>query len=260
MFEKIAIIADEKNPRAVEFQKKLWASSGKVIFIPQDADLIAAAGGDGFLMKTIHKYHELQKPFFGLNFGHKGYLLNEVKKISTEDLFTKEISIFNFPIFEFWGKDTSGNKFKGVFMGDLYFNRVTEESGESCRLNISINGRKIVENMTGDGVVVCSALGSTAYFFNAGGPALHPLLPVLGIAPLLAAPDHAKLVLPNSVEILIQAVEPDKRRVVVTNDNVDLHKNILWVKIRRFGALFALGFWEDHDFIETIVKKILKKG
>lgn len=265
MLEKIAMVIAGKNKKAADCGAILNSSIPEHLKIvrPKDADLILALGGDGLLMKAMHKYYNLGKPFLGLNCGHTGFLLNEIPSVFDrigEDLHNANLNFYIFPIFDFWGEDTAGNRFDGIFVGDLYFNRVTERSGESSRLNVFVDGKEIAHNMTGDGLVVCSALGSTAYFFNAGGSPLHPLLPVIGIASIVCRPaETLRIILPNYVEVMVKIVEPQKRQVVVSNDDVGLPKNnVLWVKIRKSDKTVALGFWKNHDFTQTIVKKILK--
>ena len=50
-------------------------------FNAEEADVIVAIGGDGFLLKTLHDYKKLKKPFYGINYGSIGFLMNHSRKI-----------------------------------------------------------------------------------------------------------------------------------------------------------------------------------
>ena len=52
----------------------------------EDADIIIPIGGDGFLLKSLHDYNNLKKPFFGINYGSIGFLMNTIKKQNIQDI------------------------------------------------------------------------------------------------------------------------------------------------------------------------------
>ena len=53
---------------------------------PNDADVIIPIGGDGFLLKCLHDYNNLNKPFFGINFGSVGFLMNSASEINLTEI------------------------------------------------------------------------------------------------------------------------------------------------------------------------------
>ena len=65
------------------------ASSAKIKYIndygqskEENADVVVPIGGDGFLLKSLHDFKQLNKPFYGINYGSVGFLMNEEKKIT----------------------------------------------------------------------------------------------------------------------------------------------------------------------------------
>ena len=52
---------------------------------PESADVIIPIGGDGILLKSLHDFNSLNKPFFGINYGSVGFLMNSANKINLED-------------------------------------------------------------------------------------------------------------------------------------------------------------------------------
>ena len=62
------------NLEAIEAKKKFIQQYDQ--YKVEEADVIIPIGGDGFLLKNIHKYNELKKPFFGINYGSIGFLMN----------------------------------------------------------------------------------------------------------------------------------------------------------------------------------------
>ena len=69
------------NPEAKNTEKKLTELFGQNSV--EDADYIIPIGGDGLLLKSLHNFNKLNKPFFGINFGSIGFLMNN---LSNENL------------------------------------------------------------------------------------------------------------------------------------------------------------------------------
>ena len=88
----------EKN---LETKKELEKKYGT--HKPEDADIIVALGGDGFVLKSLHEYLKLSKPIFGMNFGSVGFLMNShstenleerIEKGELQVLFTTESEVY----------------------------------------------------------------------------------------------------------------------------------------------------------------------
>ena len=66
--------SNSKSKEAIEAKEYLVSKYGQNQ--PEDADIIVPIGGDGFMLKNLHDFHQLSKPFFGINCGSVGFLMN----------------------------------------------------------------------------------------------------------------------------------------------------------------------------------------
>ena len=66
-----------ENPEAKKVELKLKDLYGQNS--AEDSNYIIPIGGDGLLLKSLHTYNKLNKPFFGINFGSVGFLMNNIK-------------------------------------------------------------------------------------------------------------------------------------------------------------------------------------
>jgi len=153
---------------------------------PEEVAAVDAAiilGGDGTVLTSMHRYGLLDVPFFGVNFGHLGYL-TECDPQDTEayidavleDRCTLEERI----VLE--GTLCSGDE-KTNFVGinEAVIHRAA--LNRALRFSISVNGN-IIHNFAGDGILVATPTGSTAYNISAGGPVLMPASDCFVITPI----------------------------------------------------------------------------
>jgi len=145
--------------------------------IIKDTELIICAGGDGTILHLAHhmKYHSI--PILGVNLGSLGFI-TEVKK---EELFEELKSIFvqKFDIEERSmlschiknNKTNETRRFQAL--NDIVINR--EGLTRYLRVEITI-GNEPFTSFSGDGVIISTPTGSTAYSLSAGGPIVHPKL------------------------------------------------------------------------------------
>ena len=77
--------------KAIERKKKYQDKYGHNN--SDDADIIIAIGGDGFLLKTLHDHKNIQKPFYGINYGSVGFLMNNEINTNLEEIINKSQSV-----------------------------------------------------------------------------------------------------------------------------------------------------------------------
>ncbi|MBI1190400.1 MAG: NAD kinase [Tepidisphaera sp.] len=152
-----------------------------------DADLILVFGGDGTLLSQCRRCVGLHAPLLGVNLGRLGFLAEfDVKCLQDEaatifgdgPLRTDTLSFIKIEVFS---RDASTPRFSGIALNDAV---VT--AGPPFRviaLSISIDGH-MGPSMRGDGLVVSTSLGSTAYNLSAGGPIMSPRVDALAITPI----------------------------------------------------------------------------
>ena len=151
------------------------ANNAKKIFVnkynqntPSDAEVIIPIGGDGFLLKCLHDYNNLNKPFFGINYGSVGFLMNSVSKNNL----TKIIKISKkneFKPLKMKAVNKDGKEFESIAYNEVSLMRQTHQA---AKVEIKIINIIRMNELVCDGVLVSTAAGSTAYNLSAHGSIL----------------------------------------------------------------------------------------
>jgi len=150
-----------------------------------NADAIFVLGGDGTILWVVEFANRNNIPIVGINVGKLGFL-SEFETCDIEqavELFcNNELSLDNRATLK-----VSYNNNTFYSLNDVYLQRIySKESGcMTTDINVSVNG-KIAEKFKGDGVVMCSPTGSTAYSLSAGGPIISPDVNAFCITPIAA--------------------------------------------------------------------------
>lgn len=222
---------------------------------PENADCIVVLGGDGTMLGAIRQYQSLHKPFLGINFGRRGFYMNDRRVDVTELLRQGDFKVSSFPLLEM-EIETKEGAMKDYTANDVYVKPV--RSAGSCILNVSVDGILFFEKMLGDGVVVSTALGSTAYNLSAGGPAIDASLEVLALAPICPhTPVQVKpIVVGSEAVITIEVIDPENRRVLAAcgAEYADVRR----VTVRQARKRFQLVLLGKENFAERLVRRIMK--
>ena len=135
---------------------------------PEDADVIVVAGGDGTMLAAIRKFQGLGKPFFGIGRGTKNFLLNIITSSNAIPRNLSECLSVTLSLIKVAFKTPDGAAERFAF-NDVYV-KATQHNGVA-RMHIRTE-RDGQYDAVGDGVVIATAQGSTAYNKNAYGPIL----------------------------------------------------------------------------------------
>ncbi|MFN0205189.1 MAG: NAD(+)/NADH kinase [Planctomycetota bacterium] len=198
--KRVLIVGDRRKGRAAALAKALATALKKYCDVAgidldhklqlnkTDADLIVVLGGDGSILRTARRLAGKPVPLVGVNLGNLGFLAT-VSADAPHDIIAK--SIANANSFEQRKQLTveilQPPSKKIVNIGDA-LNDVVVDRGASARLltlGIYVDGQLAFESR-GDGIVVSTPTGSTAYALAAGGPIIHPELDVILITPICA--------------------------------------------------------------------------
>lgn len=238
-------------PVAQEALSELTASYGQAA--PEDADVIVALGGDGFMLQTLNDVRPLDKPVYGMNRGTVGFLMNEYSTLDLpERLALAEEAVIN-PL------RMAAGRADGTVSDGLAINEVAllREGPQAARLKISIDGRTRLEELVCDGALVATPAGSTAYNYSAHGPILpigSEVLALTAVAPFRPRRWRGAL-LPKSAVVRFDVLEPEKRPVMADADGHPV-RDVLWVEIRsepdvRHRILFDPG----HGLEERLIRE-----
>lgn len=149
-----------------EDYKKLYKNEYVMKFSMKDADYICSLGGDGTLLLAGQYAIKYNKPLFGINFGKVGYLCayekGDIDKITPQSLAKKKIN--KEPLLEFKLQGKTSYSINDVIIGKADF-------GTTISIEAKIANQEIC-SYRGDGVIVSTPLGSSAYNHSCGGPKL----------------------------------------------------------------------------------------
>jgi len=186
---------------------------------PELADIIIPIGGDGILLKSLHDFNELNKPFFGINYGSVGFLMNSKSNKNLKELIKNSKSTDLKPL-----KMTAINKVNNTHESIAY-NEVSlmRQSHQASKFQIKINDIKRMNELICDGVLVSTSAGSTAYNLSAHGSILPLDSKLLALTPISAfRPRRWRGALLSEKSIIkISVLNFKDRHVSVTADNIE---------------------------------------
>jgi len=227
----------------------------------KEADLIIVFGGDGTFLHTSLNFIGTGIPLMGINLGRIGFLT----EIETNELdeALDHISANNFRIenrntLEVCIKREGKNIQKKYAVNDVVINRAAD--GEMLKVDMHIN-KEFVNSYRGDGIIVSTPTGSTAYSFSAGGPIINPQVKALLITPLCPHAVHVKPMVISDEEIIEIDVEGQKDKVFLTTDGRDSVKLKLddIVRLKSSKQEISLIKFPDRTFY-TILRNKMRVG
>jgi NAD+ kinase len=245
---RIACVASSSAP-ARAAQAELAARYDLVH--PGDCDVIVALGGDGLLLHTIHEHFQLDRPIFGMNRGTVGFLMNQYRPEGLVERVAAAKPIIVHPL------RMTATYADGSVSHARAFNEVVviRSSVHSANVRLSIDGAERMAKLVGDGLIVATAAGSTAYNLSAHGPIIplgSNLLAVTPVSPFRPRQWKGALV-PHTAEIVLENLDADKRPLAATADFHELF-NVVAVTVREdTSATVQLLFDADHSLEERII-------
>ena len=162
-YERIAFVASPA-PEARKALARLSKRYGNVTLAK--ADVVVALGGDGLMLRTLHKLMDTDKPIYGMHRGTIGFLMNDFSEARLrERLAAAHITVIH-PL-TMRVRDTKGKVHEHYAINEVSLFR---QSYQTAKLRISIDDQVRLEELSGDGVLVATPAGSTAYNLSAHGP------------------------------------------------------------------------------------------
>lgn len=216
----------------------------------EDADIIVAIGGDGFMLQTMHAVMDAPKPIYGLNCGNIGFLLNT---FSEEDLLGRLGRATQFALRPLRMEAITWDDQRHIFYA---INEVSllRETRQTANITIKIDGDVKLPKLVGDGVLVCTPAGSTAYNLSAGGPIIPLGGNLIGLTPVSAfRPRRWRgALIPHDAEISLTINEPKKRPVSAVADMHEV-RDVRKVLIRESrDKELCLLFDDEHSLADRI--------
>ena len=233
----LKILADlKKNIKSVSLSK---------------SNFFVVIGGDGFMLKILKKFYKYNKPFYGINSGSYGFLMNKFSRNNFLNNLKKIHSISINPLTMSVKKKNNQNR-KSIAINEVSILRQTRQAA-----NLSIkSGNKIISRkLISDGVLVSSPAGSTAYNLSVHGPILNLDSKKLAITPISPfRPRRWKGSIVNEKsKIIIKNLDYNKRPINAVADNVEV-KNAQIIKIQLNKKIKFILLYTKNSSLE---KKIM---
>ena len=248
--DKIAFIASD----AAEAQAALAGFSKRFPSVPEDeATIIVAFGGDGFMLQAMHRFVSSGKAIYGMNRGSVGFLMNEYSETALEERLARADVTAVHPL-RMQAEDAAGNEHEALAFNEVSLLRQTYQA---AKLRLAIDGRERLDELICDGILLSTPAGSTAYNLSAHGPILPVNSPLLALTPISAfRPRRWRgAILPCAAQVTIEVLEPEKRPVSAVADH-DEFRHVRRVHIAEDQALSVrLMFDEGHSLEERVISE-----
>ena len=223
-----------------------------------DADVVVAVGGDGTLLDALHAVLALgtsrpTPPVFGLMRGTVGFLMNEFRPDGLTERLARAQPVTLHPL------EMNAHAKTGRMHIALAINEVSllREARQAAKIRISVDGIVRLDELMGDGVLVATPVGSTAYNLSAHGPIIPLAGGVLALTPITAfRPRRWRgALLPNGAKVSFEILEPDKRPVSASADFTEI-RDVVAVEIRQNRDIdFTLLFDPEYNLDERVFKE-----
>ena len=219
----------------------------------EDAEMLVALGGDGFMLHTLHRMLEGEcphLPVFGMNRGTVGFLMNDWRLDRLPERLSEAKAIRVAPL-EMRATNLAGETFTHAAINEVSLLR---ETRQTAKIEVLVDGRVALPELVCDGVLVSTPAGSSAYNLSAGGPILPLQAKMLALTPI--SPFRPRrwsgAILPDDTAVCLQVLEPDFRTVSAVADQIEV-RDVERVEIRldRERSLTLL-FDPEHALDERI--------
>lgn len=176
------------------------------------ADFIVSIGGDGTILRTIHKMAD-PIPILGINMGTLGFLVDVEPKDAIETL-KRLLSGFEVDVRSRLELLINGKEMPQA-TNEIAF--LTASPAKMIEFEIMVDG-SLMEDFRADGVIIATATGSTAYAMSAGGPIVDPRVDAIVLVPMAPFKLSSRpWVIPGDSEIEVRLKLPDKEALVVVD-------------------------------------------
>ncbi|MCK9539061.1 NAD kinase [Dokdonella sp.] len=250
MTRRIAFVASQ-TAEAQAARTQLASRYGDAAL--EDAEVIVALGGDGFMLRTLHRHMARALPVYGMKLGSVGFLMNQNHPDDLpERLQRAQLTVLRPLLMEATAES-------GGTMSALAFNEVSllRQTKQAAHVRVLLNGVAKIDELICDGILVATPAGSTAYNLSAFGPILPLDSRMLALTPI--SPFRPRrwrgAILPATTEVRFEVLDPYKRPVSATADSHEV-RDVVEVRIRESAEqTMTLLFDPEHNLEERILNE-----
>ena len=213
--------------------------------------IIIVLGGDGFMLQTLKKLYKFKKPFYGINTGNYGFLMN---KFSNEN-FLKNLKaargIKIHPL-QMNVKTKNDQVKKSIAINEV---SILRQGKQASSISITANKKNIIKNLVSDGVLVSTPAGSTAYNLSAHGPILNLDSNKLAVTPI--SPFRPRrwrgAIINDKSKIIIRNLDSSKRPISAVADNFEV-RNAKLIKIHVNKKIIFELLYDRNNSLQKKIK------
>ena len=227
------------------------------------AELTVCIGGDGAFLQTMHEHNFPSMPIIGINTGHLGFF-QEISPDKLDDF------IFNYTqnMYRLQKLTTVKATVKtedGATTEHIGLNEIVIRGSHSysIHLNISI-GDSFIERFSGDGILVATPSGSTAYNYSLGGSIVDPRLNLLQVTPIAPMNTTAyrcftsSILLPSDLSLGVIPENIKDTTIYIDNDGYETrYENVKNIRIEFADKIVQLLRFDTYDFWNKVKTKFL---
>jgi len=223
------------------------------------SDLIVTLGGDGTFLGVCRLATLKSAPLFGVNMGHLGFLTQFLKNDIPSFLplaLSEKLPIMDIPLNSIKVYRSKKCVFKGFFFNDAVITK--NDISRIFRLELTADDDHVYD-LSGDGLIISSPVGSTAYSLAAGGPIVHPQMDCFILTPICPhSLNHRPLVIPSTFNLKVFPVG-DERALALTLDGqqmFEVHPSDMIEINHRGRRNVKLLCKPNHSFFNTLKEKL----
>ena len=230
-------------------------------------------GGDGTFLKCANALSAYDIPLLSINIGGNLGFLTQEKDFLFDKSFIEILENEDY-ILDFRNRLTCDVCISGksprkktiksyVALNDFYFKSVEEDISPTNQIQIEIDNEKVNE-YKGDGLIISTSTGSTAYSMAAGGPIVHPNIDAMIINPICPMSLASRpIVIPNTSKVIIKPVKKSKGEIKLWGDGskcMSIKENY-YCEIKKGGSpCKIIKFKKSANYYNTLIKKLDWKG
>jgi NAD+ kinase len=220
---------------------------------PDQADIIVALGGDGFMLETLHRHLARRVPIYGMHRGSIGFLMNGYSPDGLTERLARARPVHVHPL-AMVARDHSGHEYHALAINEVSLLRQTRQT---AKLSVSVDDLVQLDELMADGIMIATPVGSTAYNLSAHGPIIPLAAGVLAMTPISAfRPRRWRgALLPHAARVRFDVIEPDKRPVSATADFTEV-RDVASVEISESQeTILTMLFDPEHNLEERVLKE-----
>jgi NAD+ kinase len=253
-----AVAAEIQTAREADLKCETFADPAA---LARQCDLLLVFGGDGTMLRVVRETNGSATPILGINMGRLGFLTavsaNDIAG-GLEKLWRNDFVIETRPLMEATGQ-CLGRPMRMSALNDIVISRGAVS--RLIELKVSVNDKELT-SYRGDGLIVSSPTGSTAYSLSAGGPIIGPGAEVFAITPICAhALSNRAVIISSGCVVCVKLLSKEMDTIIAADGQIQAHLaagDIVTIRrSRRRARLLLPG---APSFFETVRQKLHWRG